>query len=97
MLRIEPVQPVSQKIQDQEKISGDQNRIDHQLNCKRAQIFGLVFFHEDGVEGLNIVALGDIESFSLVKVGYHAPSACAVNSFDVRTDTRRKDVTVASQ
>jgi len=52
MLRFELVQPIAQKMQDQEKISGDKNRIDGQLDCKHAQAFGTVFLHEESVEGL---------------------------------------------
>src|SRR5207249_10303439 len=52
MLHIELVQPVAQKMQDQEKISGDKNCIDRQLDYKHAQAFGTVFLHEGRVEGL---------------------------------------------
>src|SRR6266581_5504914 len=52
MLHIEPVQPVAQKMQDQEEIDGDKNGIDRQLNCKRAQAFGTVLCHEESVEGV---------------------------------------------
>jgi hypothetical protein len=51
MLCFEPVQPVAQKMQDQEEISSDKNCIDHQLNGKHAQAFGIIFFHEESVEG----------------------------------------------
>jgi hypothetical protein len=51
MLRIEPVQPIAQKMQDQEKISRDKNRIDGQFDCKQAQAFGTVLFHEESGEG----------------------------------------------
>ena len=51
MLRFELVQPVAQKMEDQEEITGDKNRIDYQLDCKRAQAFGSILFHEESVEG----------------------------------------------
>jgi hypothetical protein len=57
MLRFEPIQPVAQKMQDQEKICGDQDRIDGQLNCKDAQVLGTILFHEEDVEGSNVKAL----------------------------------------
>src|SRR5215469_7434746 len=63
MLRFEPVEPVAQKMQDQEEISGDKQRIDRQLNCKHAQSFGTVSFHEEGVEGLQRYSTRRSESF----------------------------------
>jgi hypothetical protein len=83
MLRFEPVQPVAQKMQDRKEISGHKNRIDRQLNCKHAQTFGTVFFHEGGVDGLNVIALGPLNRSSVVKVGYLALFAQTVNAFDV--------------
>jgi hypothetical protein len=49
VLRFEPIQPVAQKMQDQEKINGDQNRVDRQLDCKRAEALGVAFFHQERV------------------------------------------------
>ena len=51
MLHFEPVQPVAQKMQDQEKISGDQNRVDRQLDRKCAEALGIVLFHAERSEG----------------------------------------------
>jgi len=83
VLRFELVQRVAQQMQDQEKINGDKQRIDRQLNCKHAQTFGTVFFHEGGVDGLNVIALRPLNRSGVVKVGYLALFARTVNAFDV--------------
>jgi hypothetical protein len=76
MLHIEPVQPIAQKMQDQEKIRGDKNCVDGQLDCKHAQAFGTVFLHEESVEGLKRYGIRASESFRFFKlVGHHALSA----------------------
>jgi hypothetical protein len=63
MLHIEPIQPVAQEMQDQEEINGDKNCIDRQLDCKHAQAFGTVFFHEESIEGLKRYNVWASESF----------------------------------
>ena len=50
MLRFELVQPLAQKMKNQEKITGDKDRIDCQLGRKRAQAFGSILFHEEQVK-----------------------------------------------
>ena len=45
MLIFEVVQPVSQKVKNQEKITGDQNGINRQLNGKSSKSFRSFFFH----------------------------------------------------
>lgn len=50
MLHFEPVQPIAQKMKNKEEVNGDENCVDHQLDCKHAQAFPSVLFHEERVK-----------------------------------------------
>jgi hypothetical protein len=46
MVRFEVVQPIAKKMKNQEKVNGDQNRIDHQFDSKSSQTLSSLLFHE---------------------------------------------------
>src|SRR5439155_15693459 len=45
MPRLQVVQPFAQKVKNQEKVAGDQNRINRQFNGKSSKSFRSFFFH----------------------------------------------------
>src|SRR4030095_9876387 len=51
MLGFELIQPVAQKMQDQEEITCDKDGINRQLGCECAQALGSILFHEQRLRG----------------------------------------------